>query len=68
MWPHVARLRQFIGRTAGRRQSYAAVAAFGFVYIHPLSDGNGTGPTFLLNDILRRDGVVPALVILPVSR
>lgn len=34
----------------------SAVAAFGFVYIHPLADGNGRVHRFLVNDILRRDG------------
>lgn len=45
----------------------AAVAAFGFIYIHPLADGNGRVHRFLINDILRRDGVVLAPFILPVS-
>lgn len=45
----------------------AAIAAFGFVYVHPLIDGNGRVHRFLINDILRRDGAVPKDVILPVS-
>lgn len=45
----------------------AAVVAFGFVYIHPLADGNGRVHRFLINDMLRRDGVVKAPMILPVS-
>jgi hypothetical protein len=45
----------------------AAVLSFGFVYIHPLSDGNGRVSRFLVNDILRRDGAVPAPFILPIS-
>lgn len=45
----------------------AAVASYGFVFIHPLADGNGRISRFLVNDILRRDGVVPAPFILPVS-
>src|SRR3546814_19182506 len=45
----------------------SAVAAFGFVYIHPLADGNGRVHRFLVNAILRRDGAVPEPVILPVS-
>lgn len=45
----------------------AAVAAFGFVYIHPLADGNGRVHRFLINDLLRRDGAIPEPVILPVS-
>lgn len=45
----------------------AAVASFGFVFIHPLADGNGRISRFLINDILRRDGAVPEPFILPVS-
>ena len=45
----------------------AAVASFGFVFIHPLADGNGRIHRFLINDILRRDGAVPRPFILPVS-
>lgn len=45
----------------------AAVLSFGFVYIHPLSDGNGRVHRLLINDTLMRDGAVPAGVILPVS-
>jgi hypothetical protein len=45
----------------------SAVLAFGFVYIHPLADGNGRVHRFLVNDVLRRDGVVKEPMILPVS-
>lgn len=45
----------------------AAVASFGFVFIHPMSDGNGRISRFLVNDILRRDNAVPAPFILPIS-
>jgi ribosomal protein L14E/L6E/L27E len=45
----------------------SAVLAFGFVYIHPLADGNGRVHRFLINDVLRRDGVVQEPVIVPVS-
>lgn len=45
----------------------AAVLSFGFVYIHPMSDGNGRISRFLINDVLRRDGAVPAPFILPIS-
>lgn len=41
--------------------------AFAFVYIHPLADGNGRIHRFLLNDILRRDGVTREPMILPIS-
>lgn len=45
----------------------AAVLAFGFVYIHPMADGNGRIHRFLINDVLQRDGAIPEGVILPVS-
>lgn len=61
-------LRVFLARTQGQSPVMrSAVAAFGFVYIHPLADGNGRVHRFLINDILRRDGAVPDPVILPVS-
>lgn len=45
----------------------ASALAFGFVYIHPMSDGNGRIHRLLINDTLIRDGLVPLGVILPVS-
>lgn len=45
----------------------AAVVSFGFVYVHPMRDGNGRIHRFLINDTLQRDGAVPVGVILPVS-
>lgn len=45
----------------------AAVASFGFVYVHPMADGNGRISRFLVNAVLRRDGAVPAPFILPIS-
>ncbi|URX64352.1 Fic family protein [Luteibacter anthropi] len=45
----------------------AAVLAFGFVYIHPMRDGNGRLHRFLINDTLVRDKALPDGVILPVS-
>ncbi len=45
----------------------SAVLAFGFVTIHPLANGNGRVHRFLINDALRRDGVVQDPVIVPVS-
>ncbi|CAM5208198.1 hypothetical protein CDEF62S_03385 [Castellaniella defragrans] len=45
----------------------AAVLAFGFVYIHPMRDGNGRIHRFLINDTLVRDKAMPDGVILPVS-
>ncbi len=64
----VAGLSRFLDRTRGASSLVrAAVASFGFVYIHPMADGNGRISRFLINDVLRRDGVVPAPIILPVS-
>jgi hypothetical protein len=61
-------LRVFLERTHGQSPVMrAAVASFGFVYIHPLADGNGRVHRFLINDILRRDGVIHPPMILPVS-
>jgi hypothetical protein len=61
-------LTTFLERTKGQSSVMrSAVAAFGFVYIHPLADGNGRLHRFLINDVLRRDGVVAEPMILPVS-
>lgn len=58
----------FLERTQGQSAVMrSAVAAFGFVYIHPLADGNGRVHRFLINDILRRDGAVRDPMILPIS-
>lgn len=61
-------LEAFLRRT-GRQSPVmrAAVASFGFVYIHPLADGNGRVHRFLINDILRRDEAVPEPLIVPIS-
>lgn len=64
----LAGLRAFAARTAGKSPlARAAVLSFGFVYIHPMADGNGRISRFLINDVLRRDGALPAPFILPVS-
>ncbi len=61
-------VRVFLERTEGQSSAMrSTVAAFAFVYIHPMADGNGRVHRFLINDTLRRDGVIPAPVILPVS-
>lgn len=61
-------LSRFLERTRGGSPIVrAATASFGFVYVHPMADGNGRISRFLINDVLRRDGVVPAPIILPVS-
>lgn len=66
--PMLAGLELFEQSTRGRESlARAAVLAFGFVYIHPMRDGNGRIHRFLINDTLVRDKVVPDGVILPVS-
>jgi Fic/DOC family len=61
-------LQAFVTRTEGQSSVLrSAVVSFAFVYIHPLADGNGRVHRFLINDILRRDGVIADPVILPVS-
>ncbi len=66
--PMMEGLRTFMERTQGASATArAAVASFGFVYIHPLADGNGRVHRFLVNDVLRRDGAVHAPFILPIS-
>ena len=58
----------FLKRTEGQSSVMrSTVGAFGFVYIHPLADGNGRVHRFLINDILRRDAAVKDPLILPVS-
>lgn len=66
--PMLDGLKAFLNRTQGQSAVMrSAVAAFAFVYIHPMADGNGRVHRFLINDILRRDGVIPDPVILPIS-
>ena len=61
-------LRRFEELTRGQNPTVrAAATAFAFVYIHPMKDGNGRIHRFLVNDILSRDGAVPAGIILPIS-
>lgn len=65
----LAGLRHFIEVTQGQPAVMrCAVVAFAFVYIHPLADGNGRIHRFLMNDMLRRDGVLPTSMILPISQ
>lgn len=45
----------------------AAVAAFGFVFIHPFSDGNGRIHRALIHHVLSRSGFTPHGLLLPVS-
>ena len=45
----------------------AAAVAFGFVFIHPLEDGNGRIHRWLLHHILARNGFNPPGITFPVS-
>ena len=45
----------------------AAVAAFGFVFIHPFDDGNGRIHRFLVHHILTSLGFTPPGILFPVS-
>lgn len=64
----LAGLQALLERTAGLSPvARAALVSFGFVYLHPMVDGNGRISRFLINDVLRRDGALPAPYIVPVS-
>jgi len=61
-------LQMVLSRTEGSNPLVRAAAiSFAFVYLHPLTDGNGRVSRFLINDVLRRDGAVEAPLVLPVS-
>ena len=45
----------------------AAALAFGFVYVHPFTDGNGRIHRYLIHHVLARRGFNPAGVVFPVS-
>ena len=45
----------------------AAVIAFGFVYIHPLSDGNGRLHRYLIHHVLAERKFTPPGMVFPVS-
>ncbi len=45
----------------------AAVIAFGFVFIHPLEDGNGRIHRYLFHHVLAAKGFVPKGLVFPVS-
>ncbi|AMO67995.1 filamentation induced by cAMP protein fic [gamma proteobacterium BDW918] len=46
---------------------YAAIIAFGFVFIHPFMDGNGRIHRYLIHDVLANAGFTPKGIVLPVS-
>ncbi len=61
-------LRVFEQTTRGRESlARAATLAFSFVYLHPMSDGNGRIHRFLISDTLQRDNAIPPGVIVPIS-
>jgi hypothetical protein len=45
----------------------AAMLAFGFVYVHPLEDGNGRIHRYLIHHVLTRRGFNPPGVVFPIS-
>jgi hypothetical protein len=45
----------------------AAIAGFGFVYLHPFEDGNGRIHRFLIHHVLAKLGLTPQGVLFPVS-
>lgn len=64
----LAGLRELMSRTAGHSPvARAALVSFGLFYLHPIIDGNGRISRFLINDVLRRDGALPAPYIVPIS-
>lgn len=64
----LAGLEALMERTQGLSATVrAALASFGFVYIHPLNDGNGRISRFLVNDVLRRDGAIQDPMVIPIS-
>jgi len=45
----------------------AAIAGFGFVFVHPFRDGNGRLHRWLIHHVLARSGFTPPGMIFPVS-
>lgn len=45
----------------------AAMVSFGFVYIHPLADGNGRLHRYLIHHIIAKQGFSPRNFIFPIS-
>lgn len=59
----------FIPVTAGKLDPViaAAVLAFGFVYIHPFTDGNGRLHRYLIHHVLAENNFNPPGLVFPVS-
>jgi len=45
----------------------AALASFGFVFVHPFDDGNGRTHRFMIHQILAEAGFNPEQIIVPIS-
>lgn len=62
-------LLKYDRRTSGKLDPVIAAASlsFGFVYIHPFSDGNGRLHRYLFHHVLAREGYNPPGMIFPVS-
>ncbi len=61
-------LRELEVRTRGANTVVRTAAlSFAFVYLHPMTDGNGRIHRFLINHLLAVDGAVPPNIIVPVS-
>ena len=46
---------------------HAAISAFGFVFLHPFTDGNGRIHRFLIHNVLALRGFTPEGIMFPVS-
>ena len=72
---HVPDLMQGLINMAEAQQAHndidsviaATSIAFGFVFIHPLMDGNGRIHRYLIHDVLAKAGFTPRGIVLPVS-
>ena len=64
----MAGLRTFLLRSVDLPSPIrAAVASFGFVYVHPFEDGNGRIHRLLLHETLAHDGFTDKGIVLPLS-
>lgn len=64
----ISGLRSFRARSEALPASVrAAVVGFGFVYVHPFSDGNGRLHRLLLHESLALDGYTDPGIVLPFS-
>jgi hypothetical protein len=71
-WEETAKMLNALGELEKRTRQLspiirASIDSFGFVYIHPMSDGNGRISRFLINNDLRWDMAIPFPVLVPIS-